>query len=264
MNNYVLVKPAVDTTKIKMGNIELHMPVSPADGKPYDPYKSQPIVCGVVTPPRKLIFGKRKIFWETVEELDLPPETKAYLYKVRKEAKFSETTLIDAPVPESMMWKTPVEIKENDIVWVNSNALMWAAQKNETIEADGKVLYMIKYEQLYMKKTGPDVVMLNGWVLSELIDEPQEWVKKAEDIGLEVPRMFKSKEFNDRVGVVKYSGKPVEYLFEDRYDHPQIKVGDVVLFEWKVNRRLEPGLKFFAKDKDMIVTRRCNIMGILS
>ena len=263
VNNYVVLKPEVNTEKINHGSLELFTPVSLHDGKPYDQFATQPIVCSVVAVPRRLIFGKRKLYYQTIEELELSPEAKALLYARRREAKFSETTLIDVPIPGSMPHKTTCQVKQGDIVWVNNNALMYAMQNGLTIICEDQLYYIIKYEDLYLKKAGDDVKMLNGWVLAELVEDSPDWAKRLEKAGLIVPAHLKKEQFNDRIGIVRYINEPVEYLFDDRFDYPEIKANDVVYFRWKINRRLEPGQKYFAKDTELIVTRRCNILAIM-
>jgi len=263
LNNYVVLKPEIDTGKFKYGTVEFFMPLSLADGKPYDQFRTRPIVCSIVSVPRKLIYGKHKVYWETIDELDLPPEQKMYLHKLRKETKFSEITLIDAPIPGSMRWKTKVQVKQGDIVWVNSSALVAAEQNYMTFENKKQLYYIVKYEELYLKKADKDVKMLNGWVLVELINDVESWMMRAEKAGIFMPNTVKKKYFNDRIGIVKYIGDPVEYLFDDQYDHHEVKAGSMVFFKWKVNRRLEPGMKYFAKDQDLTVTRRSNILGIM-
>lgn len=256
MNNQVVLKPAVKMDTIQHGNLTLK-------AVNWDAFKSQPIVCSVVCAPRRLTYGKRKVVVETVDELDLTQEQKMELYNRRREAKYSESTIVEKLIPGSMPWKTTVQVKEGDVVWVNSNSLMNAEELGKVIEADGEPYYVLPYTELYLKKSGDDVVMLNGWLLAEVIEDPAQWMKKMESIGLIVPDAIKKQQFQDRLGVIRYAGEPVEYPFEDQYDHPEIKVGDVVLFTWRVNRRLEPGRKFFAKDADLIITRRSRIMGIM-
>lgn len=256
-NNYVLLKPAVKVNTIKYGDLVLHNPI------PWDEFKHQPIVCQVVAVPKRLIYGKRKEHRESVEELEIPIAEKVKLYQSRREALFSETTEIDVPIPGSMMWKTPMELKPGDIVWVGSNALLTADNTGDTIIADGFLHYFIKYSEIYLKKDGDNVKMLNGWVLAELVDGTKDWVKQAKAMGLTLINNPKSQE-EDNIGVIRYIGSPVEYLFNDQHDHPEIKQGDYVRFLWKRNRRLEPGEKFFAKDNaDLIVTRRSRIMAIM-
>lgn len=262
-NNRVILKPAVDTSKFRFGNAEFFAPINPADGKPYDPFKSQPVVCQVVSVPRKLIFGKHKVYYESTEELDLTPQQKAMLWQHRREAKFTEQTLVDAPIPGSMMWKTPIQVTQGDIVWVNSNYLAQAEKRLDTIEADGQLYYILPYESMYLKKTGDDVTMLNGFMLLEVIEDTPEWKQRAEKAGLTVPNIGGDK-YKDRFAIVRYIGDPVEYLFNDRYDYPEIEAGDIVMLQYKINRRLEPGAKYFAKDgADLIVSRRCNVMAVM-
>jgi co-chaperonin GroES (HSP10) len=242
--------------------MELILPLK-SDGTPYDEFKSAPIVCKVVTAPRKLIFGVRTVVNESVFTMDATPAQRIALYNQRREAKYTENTTIEAAIPGSMMWKTTMDVKEGDIVWVNSNFFLNAAQRGNVIICDNQVYYIMHYGDLYLKKDTEGVTMLNGWVLAELVEDSPDWTKRAEKAGIIVPDHLKKQEFKDRVAIIRYIGNPVEYIHNERYDHPEIKDGDTVLLSMKVNRRLEPGQKFFAKDGcDLIVTRRCNIIGI--
>lgn len=254
--NKVVVKPVVKLDTISHGSLTLK-------AVNWDAFKNQPIVCKVVCPPRKLVYGKRVEYVESVEEMDLTSAQKVAYMEARKRYKYSETTPVVKPIEGSMMWKTTVQVKENDVVWVNSQTMMMSEHRGMTMVIDGDVYYIMNYYDLYLKKSGDDVKMLNGWVLAELVDDPDEWVKKAEKSGLVVPKLSQKK-FSDSIGVVKYIGEPVEYLLEDEYDHPEIKAGDCIMFQWRVNRRLEPGQKFFAKDGELVVTRRSRIMAIMN
>lgn len=251
-NNRVILKAAVDTTK--QGSLHIIQ---------WDAFKSQPVVCTVISAPRKLTFGKHKVFHESVEELDITPQQKAYLYQIRREAKYTETTMIDAPVPGSMMWKTTIQIKATDIVWVNSNHLLNAEAQGNTITCEDTLYYILPYEALYLKKDGDLVTPLNGYILIDMIQDDPQWFERAEKAGIIIPDRLRGIKSDDRYGIVKYAGKPTEYLLNDRYDHPQVKVGDVVMMRYKRNPRLEPGMKFFAKDSDLVVSRRTNIMSIM-
>jgi co-chaperonin GroES (HSP10) len=255
-NNYVVIKPEPVDDRFKVGSLFLINPK-------WDEFKNQPIICKVISTPKKLLFGTRKEYVESVEELDMTSEQKMLLAAARKEAKFSETTLVEKPIPGSMMWNTPMELKSDDIVWVNANALMVANRENNTIEIEGEKYYLLKYSEIYLKKAGGEVKMLNGWVLAELIEDTPEWQKKAVSIGLIIPEIMKNLKNNDRFAVIKYIGDPVEYIFDDTYDFPQVKAGDIVMLKWKVNRRLEPGQKYFGKDSDLIVTRRSRVLAIM-
>ena len=255
-NNFVLLKPEPVDDRFKCGSITLINPK-------WDEFKNQPIVCKVVSTPKRLLFGKHWEYVETVEELDISHDQKMMLAAMRKEAKFSETTLVEKPIPGSMMWNTPMELKPDDIVWVNANALMVADRERNTIEVEDVKYYLLKYSEIYLKKAADDIKMLNGWVLAEIIEDTPEWQKKAVSIGLIIPEIMKNPRNNDRFAMIKYIGDPVEYIFDDTYDFPEPKAGDVVMLKWKVNRRLEPGQKYFAKDSDMIVTRRSRVLAIM-
>lgn len=264
-NNLVLVRPVVDMTKVHNTTLDLAVPT--VDGKPWDTFKNAPIVCEITSAPRKLFCCTRRVEFESVIEMDVPMQAKAAILQHRRQNHYTETTMIDQVVPHSMMWHTTVQVKPGDVVWVNPNAMAQAEYNDMTIEADGKRFYLIPYEALYMKKVGEKVTMINGWVLCEPIEEAPDWATRLEKAGLFIPAHLKKQPFNDRLAIVRYMGDPVEYLKvndDQRYDHPEIKVGDVVMLARSVNRRLEPHYKFFAKDnQDYIVTRRENIRAIM-
>lgn len=261
LNNRVIIKPLVDTTKVRHGSLELSLGMTP-DGGQFDEFKTAPVVCSVVIPPKRLIAAKRKVVHESVFEMDTTEAERIRLFQMRLEAKFTEATTIDKLVPNSLQWHTKVNIKEGDTVWVNANFFFNARERGDIINADGQVYYYAPYDALYLKSVDGVVTMLNGYVLAEVIDDTPDWTKRAEKAGLVVPDTIR-KNYTDRVAIVRYIGEPVDYVMNDRYDHPEIKQDDVVLLTYKVNRRLEPGQRFFAKDNaDLIVTRRCNIMGI--
>lgn len=265
-NNRVLVRPIVDTSTFTYKTMTLHTGLSLADGKPYDLVKAAPIVCEVVAVPRKLTFGTYKDYYETVEELDVPQHIKVALAQVRKQALYTETTLIEKPVPGSMMWKTKMDVIPGDVVWCNATAMVVAQNGNLKWTVDGQDYFLMDYSDLYLRKRKDKdkVVCLNGYILCELIEYTPNWAKRIQKMGLFVPSHLRKEEYIDRFGVVRYVGDPVEYVLNDRYDHEGIKPGTVVMFKQKVNRRLEPGMKFFgSQEVDYIVTRRANIAAIM-
>lgn len=263
-NNRVLLRPIVDTSKFTYKSMTLHTGLSQADGKPFDEVKAAPIVCEVVAAPRRLIYGTHKEYYESVEELDVPQHIKVALAQVRKQALFSETTLIEKPVPGSMMWKTKMDVIPKDIVWCNATAMTVARNRDMVFHVEGEDYYLLDYSDLYLKKKKDKVVCLNGYILCSIIETTPNWAKKIQKMGLVVPDYLKKEEYVDRFGTVEHVGEPVEYVLNERHDHPEIKKGDVVMFKQRVNRRLEPGVKFFGgQDIDYIVTRRANIAAIM-
>ena len=260
--NLVLLRAVVDTKKFHNTSLDLVVPT--VDGKPWDTFKHAPIVCEVVSAPKRLICGTHMVPYESVVEMDLPHEAMVELIRQRRQTKYTETTMIEHIVPGSMPWHTTVQVKPGDVVWVNPNALAQAAFNNTTIEADGETFYLIRYSELYLKKADK-VRMLNGWCLLEPIEESADWQKRAEQSGIIVPDTLKKVPFNDRLAIVRYAGDPVRYVLPDRYDHPEIEVGQVVMLNRPVNRRLEPGGRFFAADGiDYIVARRCDVRAIMN
>ena len=221
-NNMVLVHPVVDMTK--MHNTTLDLAVPTVDGKPWDAFKNAPIVCEITSAPRKLFCSTRRVAYESIVEMDIPPQAKVELIRIRRQTHYTETTMIDQVVPHSMMWHTTVQVRPGDVVWVNPNAMIGAEHNGMVIEAEGQQFYLIPYEALYLKKTAKGVTCLNGWVLAEPIDEAPDWATRLEKAGLIVPEHLKKQPYNDRLAVVKYIGDPVEYIKvndDQRYDHPE-------------------------------------------
>ena len=262
-NNFVLLKPIVDTTKFKYGTVEFYSPISQADGKPWNPYSSQPIVCQVIALPKKLVYGKKWRYVTSEHSLDLPPEQIKHLATLGREPKYTETELLNMPVPASMPWKTTLDLKQGDIVWCSANALMMCEKLNRTIEADGELFHLISYENIYLRKNGNDVVMLNGYALLSPVVKTDEYRESMAKKGIIIPEFKHKDDLPDRLAEIKYLGEPIEeYLDENRIDDDIYSVGDTVLLSFSINRRLEPGAKFFNGDDDFIVQRRCHFTAI--
>jgi len=266
VNNRVVVRPLIDTTKRHDTSLDLMVPTM--QGEAFDQFRNAPIVCEVVSVPRRLFCATRRIAYESVVEMDLDIKTKIELIRQRRQTKYTETTMIDSVVPNTMMWHTPVQVRTGDTVWVNANAIIQAATNGMMVEDDGQKFYLIPYEDLYLKKSPDGVTMLNGWVLAAPVEESPDWADRLEKAGLVVPAHLKKQPYNDRLAVVRYIGDPVQYLRvgdDQRFDPPDVAEGDMVLLKRRVNRRLEPGAKFFAKDNiDYIVTRRCEFRAVVN
>ena len=74
----------------------------------------------------------------------------------------------------SMAWKTDVEVKVGDTVWMDYHAVLLALGKSFDKAQEGDdPLYdedgiFIKYQDLFMAQRGDEFIMLNGYVLIEL------------------------------------------------------------------------------------------------
>jgi co-chaperonin GroES (HSP10) len=265
-NNNVILKSVIDTSKFKYGSVEFYSPVSLADGKAYDPFSTAPIVCKVISTPKNLIFGTHKVLYTSHFDKPMPKEQRKALLEAGREHEttYIEQEWIEQPIPGSMPWKTTMDLKQGDIVWVSSNALVIAEQHGGTIEADKEIYYVIQYSELIMVKRGKNVKMLNGFMLLEPVDEPDSVVERAKKSGIVIPDITKQKKKSDKYAIVRYIGEPVEYLFnnKDRMDYPEIKLGDTVLMSWGANRRLENGEKYL-DGREYIASRRANITAIM-
>jgi hypothetical protein len=266
-NNMVLLKPAIDTSKFKYGSVEFYSPISLADGKPYDPFSTAPIVCSVINTPKKLIFGTQKTLQTFEYDKEMSQDERVKLMQDGKETKYTESEYVETMVPGSMQWKTKMEVKAGDIVWCNSNSFVIAEQYHQTIECEKTLYYLIPYSDIFLKKAGEKVVMINGYLLLSQVKERDLIAERARKLGLSVPSMpVQHGKYNDTFARVRYIGEKVEYIFnnKDRFDYPEIKLGDIVKLTWENNRRLEqPGHRYFS-DEEFIVSRRPNITAVMS
>jgi len=261
-NNNVLLKPAIDTSKIKYGTAEFYAPLSLADGKAYDPFATAPIVCSVAAVPRNLTYGTHTVLWQQESQRETHPEKIKELARHNKKNIVTESEYIEQMIPGSMPWKTTMQLKKGEIVWVNANSLVRAEQNHHTIEVDEELYYIIRYDDIIFKKSGENVVMLNGYLLLSLIDETPDWIKKAKSIGLET---LNTPNTEEKYATVRYIGDPVDYPFndKDRHDHREIKQGDIVMLLFAKNRKLENGQRYFSEEP-LIISRRSNIRAIMT
>lgn len=264
-NNYVLLKPAIDTSKFKYGSAEFYAPLSLADGKTYDAFSTAPVVCTLIATPKRLVFDTQKVLYTAHRDKDLHPDKVKELARQGKPTFYTESEWIEGVGVSSMTWKTKMELKAGDIVWCSRNAMANAEKVGNTIEADGELYHLIQYSEIYLVKKGDNIKMLNGYILcSPVPADETETERKLKALGLESG--ITEKKVKDKVAVVRYVGDSVEYIFHnrDRFDFPEVKVGDTVLLAWQSNRRLENDLYKFFSQEELIVSRRCNIAAVLS
>jgi hypothetical protein len=251
MQNYVLTTTVYETDKIKLGDLELYQDTR------FNPALHQPIVQRVVSIPKRLYYGREQRFITLDKGLDTAINHNR-----------EETISIKPPMRNSMPWKTILDIKKDDIVYVDSFSLVTAEQGHRVFTVDKTVYYLIKYEDIYFKLVQGDPVMLNGWVMCEPItQEDNTTMKHLKDIGFVFPGIKidnenrKKYSEGDKLAKVRYIGMPVEEYIDDIDVHDEISVDDIVILKWTANRRLELyGNRFFGKT-ELIVTRRERIVG---
>jgi len=158
---------------------------------------------------------------------------------------------------KTMEWDTEMELKYNDLVWINYLAGIKAIQ----VECEGKYYILIPYSQIYLarrekfikttNRMRETVIVLNGYVIIEPITE------KASDI-LDV-----AEKKNMRVAHVRLLGRPNnKYKNPDLVEDNYIRTGDRVVMKNVHHRKLESNVhaRF---NKDFYVTQRPRILGIL-
>ena len=248
LQNFVLVTPVFKTDVVKCGEIELILDTS------WKPDEHAPIVQRVVKAPRKLVFGRKKAFYEVKDDM----------------GKLKETVPINKPLAHSMPWETTMDLKPDDIVWCDFVKIAQAIKSNRFIECEGKHYFLVPYSDIYLKKRDEGITMLNGWVLVAPIKEKKmEAQMNLEKAGLVFPGIQITNNnkrelgIGDLLGVVKYIGEPIYKYLEGKPDTDEVGEGDTVVLKLPFNRRLESSSHPFFSDEELIVTRRSRIIGKL-
>lgn len=127
-------------------------------------------------------------------------------------------------------------------------------------EVDGRIYFMVKYDRIFCAKRGDEVVMVNGWVLVEPVEED---VYKT---NLILPEYLK-KQVSQKEGIVKYVGPAVRsYFFEPEIveNDKDAKPGDRILFSPNSDIPLEYDLHAsFEGKKKYFRMQRKDIFGVL-
>jgi hypothetical protein len=245
-NNLVLLEPILKTDSVKFGEQEIYLDTT------YNPQKHQPIVQKVIKAPKNLIFGKCTTWMENrINPEPIIPNAD----RIKPATKIIENELVAQPLPTSLPWKTSMELKPGDLVWVDYFSLITAESRKRVLFTDTKKYYLVSYENIYCKKDGDKVTMLNGWILVEPFKEEEEALKeRLHNLGIILSDYTG---FPDKFATVRYIGKPVEEYFDkEMEDTDEVSVGDVVRLVWGKNRRLENECHKWFSQADLIVTRR--------
>lgn len=156
----------------------------------------------------------------------------------------------------SMEWETEMNLKAGDKIWVDYLAALNAEKKYHVVCENIKY-YFIKYENIFLVKRGNRIIMLNGYIL---ISPYQKKIKRK----IILPDTLKKKDDNDEFGIVKRIGEPnFQYRDERYYDDDYLCVKDKVRLAFDNNQRLENENHRILYKKEMIVTQRRFLMGII-
>ena len=247
--NNVLTEIVFRTDVLKFAGKELWLST---EGRPGD---HQPVVQKVIRTPLKLTYGKHLTYYQ--QNLEYDPELKAHRV---------ETHTTRSPLKNSMPWKVEMELQPGDVVWVNTMSIINAARQGRILECEDKKYYLIPYDQIYLYKRDKDTRMINGWILVEPEKTDEDIQQRIAKLGIIIPSVTITKENQrqmgviDKLAVVRYIGDPVREYIDGRSDHDDISVGDKIIFRLPFNRRLESDMHRFFDQKELIVSRRTNIV----
>lgn len=258
-NNMVLCENVLETDKTKLGDQEIYI-----DNK-FRPEFHQPVVQRVIAINRQLVYGrKRQLVCYEHGTKGLPE----FMPNGKKNPHFNfwyETTMEDSPVENSMPWKTTMECRVGDLVWVDFVSVFNASKRGRTLECEDKTYYLIPYQDIYCLSNDKGFKILNGWVFIE----PVEYLKsieeeKADGMGIVIAGKRKREAPEDKYGIVRFLGKPVEeYVNLDQSDTDELSEGDLVLMKFTFNRRLESHYHLKFSDKSLIASRRPWVAAII-
>jgi hypothetical protein len=258
-NNMVLCENILETDKTKLGNTEIYV------DNLFRPEFHQPVVQKVIAINKHLIYGREYQLVRTEHGRKGVPEYKLGGVKNPDFNFWYETSMEDSPVENSMPWKTDMECRVGDVIWADFVSVFNAAKRGRTLECEGRTYYLIPYNDIYCLTNDNGFKILNGWVFIEPIEYLKDKSQRmADEIGFSIVGKRKREAPEDRYGIVRHIGKPVEeYLNLDQADTNEISVGDVVMMKFAFNRRLESHYHLKFSDKNLISSRRPWIAAII-
>lgn len=173
--------------------------------------------------------------------------------------------------PESMFWKTEIEILPGDTAYFDYHAVLMALGR----KADKSILYpselyFVEEDQLYVFLSYQDIfcvarqvdgetqiIPVNGYVI---IQPTIEMIKEPD--GIIVPYHLRRSQQQNK-GVVLYIGKPnSEFLSPNIFDVDGYEVGDTVMYKQIKIRKLEYDLHA-TLPKGIIVVQRSDIDAVI-
>ncbi len=211
------------------------------------------IINEVISIPKKLIYGEKQVFVPVTVCID-------------EDTKEPRTETIKARRRVGMPWKTKLEVLPHDIVWVNRLTMKNCHDRGEYLLCGNDKYYIFPYSDIYLKKVGENIQMLNYWCLVEPIVE-NSTKTELEGMGLvySAPSKKPNEHYSDHIGILRYHGgvTPIYYDGMDVGEDSDIpSVGDKVVLKWTENRRLGNDFTKLG-DKEYIVSRLRNFAAIL-
>ena len=249
--NFILCEHVYHNDVLKFKSLELIVPKNVQETFAYTSS-----VMRVITVPKKLIYGKKRGYYTVNLDYD------EKLGHHREEIHTTKT-----PIRNSMPWRVEQELLAGDIVWVNTLTIVNSQRQDRVIECEDRKYYLIPYDQIYLYKRGDNIKLINGWILLEPEKNEDDEVKqRLLKAGIIVPSITIDKMnqrqmgIADKFAVVRYIGEPVFDYIDGKCDSDDIAVGDRVVFKFPFNRRLESEMHRFFDSKELIVSRRVNLV----
>ena len=246
-NNTVLIRNILQTQEIQIAGKKLFI-----DNR-FSPEYHQSVVNEVVSTPKFLTYGKKKVF----KEMELFWDEKVMHHRTEQVACHNSI---------GMPWRTPMELMRGDVVWVSSQAMRNLDEHGDFLLCEGERYYIFPYYNIYLKRKGQDIHMLNGWILVEPVIEDSDIKQRVEKAGMiyadKSHEHYESRP--DRRGIVRFMGLPItEYEDEEAAGGDvEVSIGDTIVFKWGVNRRIEHEYHSIFS-QPYIVSRRRNIAAII-
>ena len=203
LNNYLLIKPHLNTDEIKLGKIDLRIDTS------FEREKHAPTYGEVVAVPNKLIFKQKN-----------PPS-------VGKPTPHF-TMLAPDMYPESVSYDVDMEVEVGDTIYFHYLTKQDCESNSRVIKDDeGNTLYLVKYDNCFVVKRKDNIIPINGYVIAERISFKEKFSN------LELPEWLKNKE-SVKYARIKYVGKHVRG-YRGEHDicelNIDVKEGDIVVYD---------------------------------
>lgn len=208
----------------------------------FDPKENERTASGIYTP----ATGEVDSIAEHANRKGVVVKVPEYLYYSRDDAS-------------GMRWKTDIEIKVGDEVWLNHTTV-----NDFQYRSDNKNYRSVSYEDIVVARRGAEVIMLNGYMLLDPVYTTTRVLS------------HQKKERDVRLGTIAFIGKANKEYSSPEYvqlgktvyrtDPQGLKVGDTVYFDKKSVKKvrfMEYGAYNKFDGKAYLIAQRYMVAGVV-
>jgi co-chaperonin GroES (HSP10) len=157
----------------------------------------------------------------------------------------------------SMSWRTEMELEVGDEVYFHYlSSINSMSGENRTLEINGELCLLIRYESIFCAQRGDVVIPINGYLLMDPVRYTRE------------DNLFydtEAEKNHKNLAVVRYAGQPnKEYLESIYHDCDGINEGDVVVLKDFCNTFMRNEIYTNNGNLNLIRAQRKDIIGVVT